>query len=86
MIRKVTPARTADGLVVDGEIANLADAPRQVPRLRLALQDSAEKDVGSKIVDPPKAKLEPGEVEHFETPFVNPPDAATGVAVTFVSP
>jgi hypothetical protein len=85
VIRKVTPARTTDGLVVDGEIANLADAPRQVPQLRLALQDSAEKEVGSKTVDPPKAKLEPGEVEHFEAPFVKPPDTATGVVVTFAS-
>lgn len=84
VLRKVTPARTADGLVVDGEIANLSDAPRQVPRLRLALQNSAEKEVGSKIVDPPKTKLEPGEVEHFETQFLNPPDTATGVVVTFV--
>ncbi len=82
----MTPARTTDGLVVDGEIANLADAPRQVPRLRLVLQDSAEKEVGSKTVDPPKPKLAPGEVEHFEAPFINPSDAATGVAVTFVSP
>jgi uncharacterized protein DUF3426 len=86
VIRRVTPARTTDGLAVDGEIANLADAPRQVPRLRLVLKDSAGKEVGSKIVDPPRAKLEPGEVEHFETPFDRPPDAATGVVVTFVSP
>jgi hypothetical protein len=84
VIRKVSPARTMNGLVVEGEIANLSEASRQVPRLRLALQDSAEKEVGSKIVDPPKTKLEPGEVEHFETPFLNPPDTATGVVVTFV--
>ncbi len=82
----MTPARTADGLVVQGEVANLTDAPRQVPRLRLVLQDSAAKEVASKTVDPPKPKLEPGEVAHFEAPFVNPPDAATGVVVTFVSP
>ncbi|MGA8760530.1 MAG: DUF3426 domain-containing protein [Stellaceae bacterium] len=86
VIREVTPARTADGLVVQGEVANLTDAPRQVPRLRLVLQDSSAKEVASKTVDPPKPKLEPGEVAHFEAPFVNPPDAATGVVVTFVSP
>jgi len=85
VIRKVSAARTVNGLVVEGEIANLSDASHQVSRLRLALQDPAEKEVGSKIVDPPKTKLEPGEVEHFETLFPNPPDTATGVVVTFVS-
>jgi hypothetical protein len=27
--------------------------------------------------------LAPGETAHFETQFANPPDAATGVSVTF---
>jgi predicted Zn finger-like uncharacterized protein len=85
VIRKITPARTPDGLVVDGEIANPSNVPRDVPRLRVALQDSAEKELQFKIIDPPKLRLEPGEVVHFETPFTNPPDAATGVVVTFAS-
>lgn len=85
MIRKITPARIPDGLVVDGEIANPGNVPRDVPRLRVALQDSAEKELQFKIIDPPKPRLEPGEVVHFETPFTNPPDAATGVVVTFAS-
>jgi hypothetical protein len=85
VIRKITPARTADGLVVDGEIVNAGSVPRDVPRLRVALQDSAEKEVQFKTVDPPKARLQPGEVAHFEAPFAHPPDAATGVVVTFAS-
>ena len=85
MIRKITPARTPDGLVVDGEIANPGNVPRDVPRLHVALQDSAQKEVQSEIVDPPKARLQPGEVVHFETPFAHPPDMATGVVVTFAS-
>jgi hypothetical protein len=85
VIRKITPARTPDGLVVDGEIVNPGRVPRNVPRLRVALQDSAEKELQFKTVDPPKPRLEPGEVVHFETPFTNPPDAATGVVVTFAS-
>ena len=83
VIRKIMPARTANGLVVDGEIANPGDVPRDVPRLRVALQDSAEKEIQFKTVDPPKARLQPGEVVHFETPFAHPPAAATGVVVTF---
>ena len=85
VIRKITPARTPDGLVVDGEIANPGNVPRDVPRLHVALQDSAEKELQFKTVDPPKPRLEPGEIVHFETPFTNPPDAATGVVVTFAS-
>jgi predicted Zn finger-like uncharacterized protein len=85
VIRNITPARTADGLVVDGEIANPGNLPRNVPRLHVALQDSAQKEVQSEIVDPPKARLQPGEVVHFETPFAHPPDAATGVVVTFAA-
>jgi len=85
VIRKIVPARTPDGLVVDGEIANPGSVPRDVPRLRVTLQDSAEKELQFKTVDPPKRRLEPGEVAHFETPFTNPPDAATGVVVTFAS-
>jgi predicted Zn finger-like uncharacterized protein len=85
IIRKITPARTADGLVVDGEIVNPGTVPRDVPRLRVALQNSADKVVLSETVDPPKPRLEPGEIVHFETPFAHPPDAATGVVVTFAS-
>lgn len=85
VIRNITPTRTGDGIVIDGEIANTGNAPRDVPRLRVALQDSAQKEVQSEIVDAPKARLQPGEVVHFETPFANPPDTATGVVVTFVS-
>ncbi len=85
VIRNITPARTADGLVVDGEIANPGNVPRDVPRLHVALRDSAQKEVQSQIVDPPKARLQPGEVVHFETAFAHPPDAASGVVVTFAS-
>jgi hypothetical protein len=85
VIRKITPARTADGLVVDGEIVNPGSVPRDVPRLRVALQDAAEKEVQFKTVDPPKARLQPGEVPHFEAPFAHPSDTATGVVVTFAS-
>lgn len=85
VIRNITPTRTADGLVVDGEITNPGNVPRDVPRLHVALQDSAQKEVQSEILDPPKARLQPGEVVHFETPFAHPPDAATGVVVTFAA-
>jgi predicted Zn finger-like uncharacterized protein len=86
VIGKITPMRTADGLVIDGEIANLGSTPRDVPRLRVALQDAAEKEVQFEVVAPPKARLQPGEIVHFATPFAHPVDAATGVVVTFTAP
>ena len=86
VIRNIKPARTADGLRIDGEIADTGSEPRDVPRLRVVLQNAAEKEVQSEIVDPPKARLEPGETVAFQTSFAHPPDAATGVVVTFAAP
>jgi len=82
-IRKVVPSRTADGLVINGEIANIIKSPCNVPRLRIVLRDAHGKELAAKIVDPPKKRLAPGETEHFATPFDHPSDAATGVVVTF---
>jgi predicted Zn finger-like uncharacterized protein len=86
VIGKVTPARNDNGLVIDGEIANLGSTTRDVPRLRLALRDATEKELQFEVVDPPRARLQPGEVAHFSAPFAHPVDAATGVVVTFAPP
>ncbi len=86
VIGKVTPTRNDDGLVIDGEIANLGSTPRDVPRLRLALRDATEKELQFEVVDPPRARLQPGEIVHFSAPFAHPVDAATGVVVTFAPP
>ncbi|HEV2303447.1 MAG TPA: DUF3426 domain-containing protein [Stellaceae bacterium] len=82
-ISRIVPSRTAHGLVIEGEVTNISRLPHRVPRLKVALRDAGEKEVTSKIIAPPKPELLPGEVEHFETPFANPPEAATGVVVTF---
>jgi predicted Zn finger-like uncharacterized protein len=79
----IVPARTPQGLVIEGEVTNISRLPHRVPKLKVALRDAGAKEVTSKIIEPPKPRLLPGEVEHFETPFSNPPDAATGVVVTF---
>jgi predicted Zn finger-like uncharacterized protein len=86
VIGKIAPSRSSDALMVAGEIVNLESTPRDVPRLRVALRDAAEKEVQFEIVDPPKAQLQPGEVEHFSIPISHPVDAATGVVVTFATP
>jgi hypothetical protein len=84
-IEKLTPARTSDGLVIEGEISNPGKTTRDVPRLRVALRDAAEKEVQFKIIDPPRPRLAPGAVAHFKTPFDHPDEAATGVVVTFAT-
>jgi predicted Zn finger-like uncharacterized protein len=84
-IEKVAPARTPDGLMIEGEITNTGKTAREVPRLRVALRDAAEKEVQFKVIDPPTPQLQPGAVVHFKTPFEHPDDAATGVVVTFVT-
>jgi hypothetical protein len=83
-IQKLAPARTVDGLVIEGDVLNTGATPREVPRLRVALRDAAEKVVQFKIINLPIARLAPGAVAHFKTPFERPDDAATEVVVTFV--
>jgi predicted Zn finger-like uncharacterized protein len=84
-IRKIEPTRSGDGLVIEGEIANIGKVPRAVPRLRVALRDARDREVQSKIIAPPQSRLKPGEIEHFKTVFERPNEAATGVLVTFAS-
>ena len=85
-IEKLAPSRTPDGLLIEGDIANDGKTTQNLPRLRVALRDSAEKEVQFKIIDPPKPRLPPGAVAHFKTPFDHPDDTATGVVVTFAKP
>jgi nitrogen fixation protein FixH len=81
---KVVPTRTANSLVIEGEVTNAGNMPSEVPPLRVALRDAAEKDVQFKVIDPPKARLGPGDTARFKTTFDHPDEAATGVVVTFV--
>lgn len=80
---KVAPTRTAEGLIIEGDITNAGSTARDVPRLRVALRDTAEKETEFKIIDPPTARLGPGETAHFKTSFAHPDETATGVVVTF---
>jgi hypothetical protein len=82
-LAKIAPTRTAEGLVIEGDITNTGSTARDVPRLRVALRDPAEKETQFKIIDPPSARLGPGETAHFKTSFDHPDEAATGVLVTF---
>lgn len=85
-IEKLAPSRTSDGLIIEGDIANSGKTTQDLPPLRVALRDAAEKEVQFKIIEPPKPRLPPGAVAHFKAPFDHPDDAATGVVVTFAKP
>lgn len=82
---KVMPSRTADSLVIDGDINNIAGTARKVPKLRVALRDNSKKELDAKVIDPPVERLSPGATAHFTTSFANPNPNAAGVAVTFVN-
>jgi predicted Zn finger-like uncharacterized protein len=82
-IGRLTPTRSLDGVIIEGDITNTANTTRDLPRLRVALHDAVDREVQFKITDPPQPRLAPGAVAHFKTPFEHPEDAATGVVVTF---
>ena len=82
---KVAPSRTADSLVIDGDISNPAGTARKVPKLRVALRDTNKKELDAKTIDPPVERLLPGATAHFTTTFDHPNPNAAGVAVTFVT-
>ena len=79
---EVIPARTAGGLIIEGNITNAGSTAREVPRLRVALRDPNENETQFKIIDPPTARLGPGESAHFKTSFDNADETAT-VKVSF---
>jgi hypothetical protein len=84
-IGKVSPTRTAETLIIEGDITNASEGTRTLPKLRIALRDASGKELGFKIIDPPVPQLAPGAVAHFRTPFDRPDDAATDIAVTFTA-
>ena len=81
----VTPTRTSQSLVIDGNIVNGAATPRRVPRLRVTLRDGNKTNLESKVIDPPVDRLAPGATARFNTTFDHPSITATGVDVTFAT-
>jgi predicted Zn finger-like uncharacterized protein len=81
----VTPTRTTQSLVIDGNIVNGSATARRVPRLRVTLRDGNKNDLESKVIDPPVDRLAPGATARFNTVFEHPSITATGVDVTFAT-
>jgi|SRR5579863_4083733 len=79
----VTPTRTRDSFVVDGNIVNSGATPLPVPPLRITLRDGNKNDLDSRVVDPRVDQLGPGATAHFTTTFEHPSITAIGADVTF---
>lgn len=77
--------RSANSLIVAGDIVNKTAVPRHVPPLRLTLRDSNRGDLDSQTIAPPVDRLMPGASEHFDAVFAHPGAAATGVTVEFAT-
>jgi hypothetical protein len=81
----LTVTRTGGGLTVAGDVVNGGSEARDVPPLRVSLQDARRNDLDVKTIDPPVARLAPGATARFETVFDHPNMAATGAAAIFAT-
>jgi hypothetical protein len=82
---ELTLTRKGGALVVAGQIVNKATETRDVPPLRVILQDARRNDVDVKMVDAPVARLAPGATVRFETVFEHPSMLATSAAAAFAT-
>ena len=72
-----------DTLRITGAVRNIAGAERAVPRLRVALLDSARDEVLVREVDVPQAVLAAGASTRFSVDLEDPPPDARNFSVTF---
>ena len=72
-----------DTLRITGAVRNIAGAERSVPRLRVALLDSARDEVLVREVDVPQALLAAGASTRFSVDLEDPPPDARNFSVTF---
>lgn len=72
-------------LVVEGSIVNVTSRPVEVPRLRLALRNTAKNEVYAWTALPGRAILAPGEALPFRSRLASPPADASDVQVRFFS-
>ncbi|MGE0748082.1 MAG: DUF3426 domain-containing protein [Rhodospirillales bacterium] len=86
-LRRVASREVArDGarvLMVEGEIANISDKVRDVPRMRAALFDDRERALKSWTFSAPDPKLLPGETSKFVTELESPPTGAVRLTILF---
>jgi hypothetical protein len=82
-----TSTETTDGqksLMVSGEIANVTNETRSVPKLRVNLLDASSKVVKTWDLQPTIEPLKPGQSVPFQTTVVAPPEDTASVNVTWL--
>lgn len=72
-----------DVLVVTGTVTNTAKEARELPPLRVALFDAADRQVQEAIVEPEKSILAPGENVRFNARIAGPANTARRMVVSF---
>jgi hypothetical protein len=85
-IRGVSSTRSwSDGeqiLTVAGDLANVAERPRNLPMVRVVLVDGSDAEVQEVVVLPPGETLPVGETIRFEARISNPADTAERIKVS----
>ncbi len=85
VLSKLTEEDGREVLVVEGEIHNLADAPRAAPRMRLAILDGNGNEIYTWTAAPPKSRLLGGEKASFRARLAAPPREGREVRVRFAA-
>jgi predicted Zn finger-like uncharacterized protein len=71
--------------IVKGQVTNVSDKERMVPKLQVLLRGSDAGALASWQFSPARIRLQPGETSAFETRYQDPPAGATGFVVDFVA-
>jgi len=87
-LEDVNSIRRKDGddriLVLTGEVTNVSQKTRKVPRLRASLTDSSGQELAFWLFSVEQTELEPGGRARFETSTENPPADGTQLSIGFV--
>ncbi|HER27431.1 MAG TPA: hypothetical protein ENI69_10020 [Rhodospirillales bacterium] len=86
-IRGVRSARGLEGeidvLNISGVIANVSEAKRAVPMIRVSLFNGEDEEVQFQMVEPENAELAPGDTLRFKATIMDPAATARRLEVTF---
>lgn len=86
-LHKVSTSRDTENglptLVIQGEVTNVSRLARDVPKLKVILQDSNKHELQAWSFSVTDERLLPGASVPFRTSIAQPSEAATGVVVTF---
>lgn len=87
-LRNLTSSQAFDGdvpmLSVTGQVVNVSDQDRIVPRVRIGLTNEAGREIYHWTFIVPDRELGPGKATGFSTTLASPPEAAKHLAVTFL--